>query len=525
MITSLHWVPRGAARADPLRFELSPDEYKALKKLAKKDEKGKMRDAGELLDDAGDSSDEEEEDGEGGTGDAAVDEEFRMETYDDDDDDFGEDGLDTNDILGDEAVEIMEYGEHALGRRVDDDDDDDQDDEDDAINPTDSLLAVAITDEDYSHLEVQLFAEDGTLFVHHDIILPEMPLCLAWLDCPPFQQAGGAQTEVANYMAVGMMSPGIEIWNLDVLDPLEPTAVLGGKMKNKKGKKGKDKKKKGDSDLMPDSHEGAVMCLSWNKSYRQAIASGSADQSVKVWDVTTQGCYHTFTHHSDKVQAIEWHPTQAWMLATGSFDRTVAFVDCRASAAPVKVPVAADMEAMCWDPFDENRIFCTLENGVVTCIDIRNTSAPLFSFQAHDETSPSLSFSHKVPGMLATCSLDKTVKVWDTLGAVPKCVAYKSMSVGKLFSVQYYTDDPFLLAAGGDQGLVAIWESDELSQIKDYFQGRIVGDSAAHSGGFGASEPAVGSEEDVDMGMDMEMDVPVMEKKTKKAPKKKGPKK
>lgn len=28
---------------------------------------------------------------------------------------------------------------------------------------------------------------------------------------------------------------------------------------------------------------------------------GSADKTVKIWDVTTQTCSHTFTHHTDKV--------------------------------------------------------------------------------------------------------------------------------------------------------------------------------------------------------------------------------
>ena len=36
------------------------------------------------------------------------------------------------------------------------------------------------------------------------------------------------------------------------------------------------------------------------------------------------------------------------------------------------------------------------------------------------------------------------------------------MNVGKLFTLAFYPDDPFLLAAAGDKGVVAIWESDEL---------------------------------------------------------------
>jgi periodic tryptophan protein 1 len=59
--------------------------------------------------------------------------------------------------------------------------------------------------------------------------------------------------------------PAIEIWNLDVLDPLEPTAVLGGLIEEKKfsAKKGKKGKKQVEDDLAVGSHEAAVMGLSW----------------------------------------------------------------------------------------------------------------------------------------------------------------------------------------------------------------------------------------------------------------------
>ena len=35
---------------------------------------------------------------------------------------------------------------------------------------------------------------------------------------------------MGNYVAVGTFQPSIEIWNLDVMDPLEPTAILGGEI-------------------------------------------------------------------------------------------------------------------------------------------------------------------------------------------------------------------------------------------------------------------------------------------------------
>lgn len=38
MITALTWVPKGAARLKPVRFELSQDEYARIKLLAKAEE-------------------------------------------------------------------------------------------------------------------------------------------------------------------------------------------------------------------------------------------------------------------------------------------------------------------------------------------------------------------------------------------------------------------------------------------------------------------------------------------------------
>ena len=205
----------------------------------------------------------------------------------------------------------MEQGDIAYADNCKDEEWDEEDQEDNEVKPNDCLLVVAMTEDEFSHLEVQLFSDEGNLFVHHDITLPDFPLSLAWMDCPPFQTSDGSQSTVGNYIAVGTFSPAIEIWNLDVLDPLEPTAILGGenpdaanantKKSKKNGGKGKEKSKKV-SAFLPGSHEAAVMSLSWNSTYRQALASGSADTTVKIWDVTTQQCSHTFNHHTDKVK-------------------------------------------------------------------------------------------------------------------------------------------------------------------------------------------------------------------------------
>jgi periodic tryptophan protein 1 len=434
--------------------------------------------------------------------------ELRMDEYDDEEDEPNP--LEDLDDMAD-GMDMEFTDEGGVPLAYDALEEEKEDEEDDEIRVTDSVLVLAVTEDEQSHLEVQVYTEDGHLYTHHDIMLPDFPLALAWMDIPPYvsNTHTGEQKTVGNYLAVGTFSPAIEIWNLDVLDPIEPSATLGGEDPNALSKRGKKLK---EPKLLPGSHEEAVMTLSWNSVYRQLLASGSADNTVKLWDVTTQQCSYTFSHHTDKVQSVLWHPNEAWLLASGGYDKRIGLIDGRNSAiALVPSTLKADVESLAWDPFSPYHLYGSLENGEVFCIDIRkvNTNGAgtnskgqankdqslVFSFMAHHKTTSSLCFSSQVQGMLATCSIDKTVKVWDVQAVQqsvsgqnthhkdlqPKCIAYKTMNVGKLMSVRYSHDDPFLLATGGDKGVVAIWESDELETIRGHFESRIVAKKSAYA--------------------------------------------
>lgn len=190
---------------------------------------------------------------------------------------------------------------------------------------------------------------EANIYVHHDILLPALPLSLAWMNIRP--AAADSQAK-ANMVAVGTMDPGIEMWDLDIADQVEPAAVLGGygpltaaaddilqaaqdaSSSGSKAakKKAKSKAKKAaakalaERPLKAGSHSDAVLGLSWNAEYRNVLASGSADSTVKVWDVAACSCAHTLSHHRDKVQAVAWNPAESPVLLSGSFDKTACLV-------------------------------------------------------------------------------------------------------------------------------------------------------------------------------------------------------
>ena len=125
------------------------------------------------------------------------------------------------DVKGLEAMGLTKNnGGNYFGN--DEDNEEDSDEEDTNILSTDALCVVATTDEDFSALEVYCYeTKTGNLYVHHDIALPAFPLSVAWGDINEDGTAG-------NYAAVGTFDKGIEVWNLDVLDALEPSFILGG---------------------------------------------------------------------------------------------------------------------------------------------------------------------------------------------------------------------------------------------------------------------------------------------------------
>ena len=340
--------------------------------------------------------------------------------------------------------------------------DDDSDVEEAAILDDDLFVLAATTDVDdeFSHLDVHVYEErDSNIFCHHDYMLAGVPLALAWMDTHPDTLTTHTKP-TGNYVAVGTMEPGIEIWNLDVLDTIEPVATLGGYNFEKDPKTGEPifsqkgrptmkggKKKSKKPALVAGSHTDSVLSLSWNQTRREILASGSADKTVKLWDVQKQTCVATFSHlHSDKVQAVEWCPTEPSVLLTTGFDKVVSVIDVRSSQTALKWTLPADPECVAWIPQAQYKFLVSSEDGNVKCFDAMTAmngaaagngvakNAPLWTLAAHNKAATSLAVNPLFPNMIATGSLDRHVKLW-TISPNPSCLYSKDTSVNNLLSL------------------------------------------------------------------------------------------
>lgn len=259
------------------------------------------------------------------------------------------------------------------------------------------MLIAAKTEDEISQLEVYVYDDSSeNLYMHHDLMLPNFPLCLEWMDFPPTTTgdtapANGAK-QFGNFIAVGTLDPEIEIWSLDVVDPMYPDALLGRPDLSKAhipapAGTGKKKRKKSKHRQVESGwHVDAVLSLSWNRTHRNLLASASADRTVKLWDLTRCGvpakpddadgdaemdgpagviggegagmAIRSFDKvHKDKIQAVQWNEKEPTVLLTGSYDRTVRTFDTRAPDEGVGAVVGADVEALKWDPWEAHSFY------------------------------------------------------------------------------------------------------------------------------------------------------------------------
>ena len=146
--------------------------------------------------------------------------------------------------------------------------------------------------------------------------------------------------------------------------------------------------------------------------------------------------------------------------------------------APEKAAMAwdvhADVECAVWNLNEPTSMLVSNESGAVLCLDTRKGagSAPVFTLEAHERATTSLSLCPGAPALLLTCSTDKMLKLWDIAGGKPSLVATNNPQIGAVFSAGFAPSVPYLVGCAGSKGEVAVWD--------------ILADAAVAEGPYGA---------------------------------------
>ncbi|WWC68026.1 uncharacterized protein I206_101945 [Kwoniella pini CBS 10737] len=525
LISSLVWVPRGKSSAEPKRYNLDDTELERVGKLGGPGVLEKLRQEMEGMDVAeGEDWEDVDEDGEEGSDSASedgVEANGAEEDGDVDMDDEPKDSSKPSDPNDLSAFKMDEYDNEeskgvAMGAFANvkglsfyrdnnqdpyitlKEDDDEIEREELSLLPTDNIIITARTTSDLSSLDFHVYADsDENLYAHHDLMLPTFPLCVEWLDFPSGGSSSSNESpQSGSYVAVGSFDPSIEIWDADLVDGLYPQAILGPSPSLEKPEAkplgtGKKKKKQMVQPAATDEyHTQPVLGLSWTPNHRNLLLSGSADGTIKLWDLTRESPMPALKswgsiHGGEKVQGVEWNKSTSSGLdkavLSAGWDRIVKVWDSRAAQDAIGVKVASDVECIRWDPWEPTSFFVSLENGLILAYDSRTLSSskdgknlsnaqPKYTLSAHDGAASALDINPHIRGCIATGGMDKIVKVWNILDEETEGVkgrkreislaTSRDLGLGKIFTARWSPDpeSPLALAAAGSKATLQVWD-------------------------------------------------------------------
>ncbi len=182
------------------------------------------------------------------------------------------------------------------------------------------------------------------------------------------------------------------------------------------------------------------------------LASGSKDNTIKLWDVRTGKELLTFSGHNNQVWSVSFSP-DGKTLASGSEDKTIKLWDVRTGKELLTLSGhRAKVESVSFSP-DGNILATSSKDETIKLWDVR-TGKELRTLSGHSNGVWSVSFSSDGK-TLASGSEDKTIKLWDvSTGQELRTLSGHSAAVGSVS----FSSDGKTLASGSDDKTIKLWD-------------------------------------------------------------------
>ncbi|KAF5339452.1 hypothetical protein D9611_009784 [Ephemerocybe angulata] len=171
--------------------------------------------------------------------------------------------------------------------------------------------------------------------------------------------------------------------------------------------------------FLPQGGTWDVADVQWNPhpARSQYIVSTSSEKML-IWNLNLTGktsIEHILRSHYRAITDFNWHTTESDVVASTGIDSWIFVWDLRTPQKPV-YGLSAFKDSgtqVKWNRHDGNFLASAHGNEVLIW-DRRKGSLPMSRILAHNSKIYGIDWSHHLRNEIVTCSLDKTIKTWDT---------------------------------------------------------------------------------------------------------------
>ncbi|NCS59334.1 MAG: protein kinase [Microcystis aeruginosa G11-04] len=181
------------------------------------------------------------------------------------------------------------------------------------------------------------------------------------------------------------------------------------------------------------------------------LASGSRDNTIKIWEVATGKELRTLTGHSEIVFSVAYSPDGRY-LASGSRDNTIKIWEVATGKVRTITGHSGWVFSVAYSP-DGRYLASGSADKTIKIWEVA-TGKQLRTLTDHSMTVWSVAYSPD-GRYLASGSLDKTIKIWEVATGT-ELRTLTGYSIGVLSVV--YSPDGHYLASGSNDNTIKIWE-------------------------------------------------------------------
>lgn len=200
-------------------------------------------------------------------------------------------------------------------------------------------------------------------------------------------------------------------------------------------------------------HTANVKCVNWVGAAGNYIATGSSDNSVKIWDTLGRCCATTVGLHGRVWDVQSTQNGQKVIAGTGNGALTVWDFNNDKLNLSSKIPAhVGDVYALCIHPDERHSVSCGYDK-TVKLIDLER-STTVTEFLGHQLSVSDVTFN-PYGNLVVSGSKDNTVKFWDINSGL--CIKSLTSHLGEVTSVEMNDTGLMLLTSSKDNS-IRVWD-------------------------------------------------------------------